>query len=313
MARIAILCPPYFSHVRLFEVLGEALVARGHQVHFVMNAGGEDLIAGGTLQAHAVPARAGDPSAERVLKNAERSTGLRGVLRTISDSAQLTKQLCEGAPALFDRLGIDAVLGDQLEPAAFLLAAHRKLPAVGVAAALPINRAPGVPLPFLDWPYDPSPAGIKRAAGGDRVADWLSSKHYAVIEHYAARWALPRWRTLQDCLPAVQISQVIENFDFPRPQHSPVTALGPIRHGEARPGTLPFTPDPGRPFVFASLGTVQGGRWRLFRAMTRAVHAAGGQIFVGHCGKLTAREERLIGADLNWSSSVKKKGPVCSS
>jgi zeaxanthin glucosyltransferase len=297
MARIAILCPPYFSHVRLFEVLGEALVARKHSVHFITNAGGERLVESRQVTAHSVPARTGDPSPEQVLRNAERPTGLTGVLRTIADSARLTDQLCAGAPALFDRLGIDAVVGDQFEPAAFLLAAHRRLPVVAVAAALPINRAPGLPLPFLDWPYDPSPAGVKRAAGGDRVADWLSRAHHEVVASWARRWGLPNWRTLHDCLPLVQLSQVIAAFDFPRPEPSPVQAVGPIRRPRAEPGVVPFTPDPTRPFVFASLGTVQGHRWRLFRAMTKAVHAAGGQIFVGHCGKMTQREERFVGAD----------------
>ena len=297
MARIAIFCPPYYSHVRLFEVLGEALSERGHDCHFILNAGAEMLVASEAIAVHTVAARRGDPSAASVLKNAERPAGILGALRTIADSARLTDQLCAGGPDVMRRLGIEAVLCDQLEPAGFLTAAHLGLPAVAIANALPINRAPGMPSPFLDWPFDPSPKGIRRAEGGDRVADWICRKHNRVIAAWATRWKLPPWRTLHDCLPAVQIAQVVEAFDFPRPAPSPVHAVGPIRRSEPLDAALPFTIDPGKPFVFASLGTVQGHRWRRFRAMSRAVHAAGGQIFVGHCGKLTERQQARIGAD----------------
>ncbi len=296
MARIAILCPPYFSHVRLFEVLGEALAARGHAVHFVLNAGGRSLVASPVIGAHQVKARPGDPDAARVLSNAERPTGVFGVLRTIRDLAKLTDQLCDGGPELLRELGIEAIIGDQLEPAAFLLAAHLQLPVVAVASALPINRAPGMPLPYLDWPFDPSPAGIKRALGGERVADWLSRRHYEVIAKRTKRWGLAPWRTLQDCLPPIQISQVLTGYDFPLSTPPPFVAVGPIRRVEASV-PLPFTPDPAKPFVFASLGTVQGHRWRLFRSITRAVHAAGGQILVAHCGKLSPRLAARVGAD----------------
>ena len=297
MARIAILCPPYFSHVRLFEVLGDALASRGHEVHFILNAGALPLVTSPTIAVHAVAGRRGDPGAAQVLRNAERPSGLLGIRRTIHDSARLTDQLCAGAPALLRRLGIEAVIGDQLEPAAFLVAAHLGLPALAVASALPINRAPGLPLPYLNWIFDPSPEGIKRAQGGERVADWLSRKHYAVIEAWAKRWGLPRWRTLQDCLPASQVSQVLKGYDFPREEPTPFTSVGPIRRAEDPDQALPFTRDPAKPLVFASLGTVQGHRWRLFRSIAKAVHAAGGQIGVAHCGKLSPRLAAKVGAD----------------
>jgi zeaxanthin glucosyltransferase len=196
-----------------------------------------------------------------------------------------------------ETLRIDAVIGDQLEPAAFLIAEHLGLPAIAVASALPINREPGLPLPYLDWPFDRSPQGIKRAKGGDRVADWLSRKHGAVIAGWAERWNLVPRQTLHDCLPPAQIAQVLEGLDFPRSHPAPFTAVGPIRRAEPRSSTLPFTPDPAKPFVFASLGTVQGHRWRLFRAVTQAVHRAGGQIAVAHCGKLSPTVAARVGAD----------------
>ena len=68
MARIAIFCPPYYSHVRLFEVLGEALSERDHDCHFILNAGAEMLVASEAIAVHAVAARRGDPRSCRLSK-----------------------------------------------------------------------------------------------------------------------------------------------------------------------------------------------------------------------------------------------------
>jgi zeaxanthin glucosyltransferase len=47
-------------------------------------------------------------------------------------------------------------------------------------------------------------------------------------------------------------------------------------------------PDPGRPFVFASLGTLQGQRFGLFRRIAKACRRLDAQLLVAHCGGLDA-------------------------
>jgi zeaxanthin glucosyltransferase len=65
--------------------------------------------------------------------------------------------------------------------------------------------------------------------------------------------------------------------------------VGPLR------GRRPF-PDfrmparDGRPLVYASLGTLQGGRARLFRRIAAAAKEVGAQLVIAHGGKLDARE-----------------------
>lgn len=299
MAHFAVLCPPYVAHVRTFEALGEELVRRGHHVTFLLNSGARHLVRAPWAGVEEAPLRPGDPLAEKVLRNATRPAGLIGALRTISDGAKLTGQLCASGPAILGRLGVHAVLGDQLEPAAGLLADHLGLPHISLACALPIDPAPGVPLPFLDWPFDPSEKGIKKAQGAERVGDLLMRRHYAVIAEWAECFGIGPRRTLVDCLSRrAQISQVTRGFDFPRPDPIPFEAVGPIRP----PGTadldqpLPFTPD-GRPLVFATQGTLQGHRLDLFRAAARACRAAGAELVVAHGGRLDPRQAASIGAD----------------
>lgn len=296
MAHFGLICPPFTAHVDSLAALGEELVRRGHRATFLLNDGAD--VRGTDLPVARVSARQGDPPVNQVLRHAARPGGLGGTLRTIAEGAALTGQLCAGGPAMIDRLGVDAIIGDQLEPAAGLLARAAGLPQVSVACALPIDPAPGVPLPFLDWPYDPSPRGAERARFAQATGAVLSWRQRAALIRWSGRLRLKRTlRTAQDCLGPVQIAQVVRGFDFPRPDPAPFHAVGPLRRIDGEDGALPFVPATDRPLVFATFGTLQGGRPRLWRRLSKAVHAAGARLVIAHGGQLTPAEERATGAD----------------
>ncbi|BDA86177.1 oleandomycin glycosyltransferase [Aureimonas sp. SA4125] len=294
MAHYALICPPFYSHVRVFEALAEALAARGHRATFVLNAGGERLVATG---GPGVVTTGPGGDLDRIIKRAAQPNGPLGILRTVADTAGLTAALCRDGPALLKAIGAEAIIGDQMEPAAGLLAAHLGLPLVSVACALPVNAAPGVPLPFLGWPYDPSPAGLKRNRAGEKVAAFLLRRQRRTIEAWAARFDLGRRTTMEDCVsPILQLSQCPAGLDFPRPPHPHFHAVGPIRKA-APEASLPFDIDPKRPFVFASLGTLQGHRLDIFKVVASACRRMGAQLLVAHCGGLSAAQAACIGAD----------------
>lgn len=300
MAHFAFLCPPYVSHIRLFEALGEELVSRGHRASFLLNAGAGKFVTAAWTGVEEAPGVAGRATADRVLKNATRPGGLLGALRTIRDSAALTDQLCASGPDILTAIGADAIVGDQLEPAAGLLAAHLGLPHASIACALPINSAPGVPLPFLDWPFDPSPRGIDKARGGERVANLMMRRHHQVVSAWADRFGIGPRETLADCLSSkAQVAQIVRGFDFPRPEPIAFEAVGPIRRTgrEETEAPLPFAPDRRRPLVFATMGTLQGGRLAVFQAIARACRTSGAELVVAHGGLLDRRQAMSIGAD----------------
>jgi zeaxanthin glucosyltransferase len=294
MAHYALICPPFYSHVRVFEALAGALAARGHRATFVLNAGGERLLAQG---GPGVVTTGPGENLDQIIQRAARPNGPLGILRTVADTARLTDALCRDGPALLKGIGADAVIGDQMEPAAGLLAAHLGLPLVSLACALPVNTAPGVPLPFVGWPYDPSPAGLKRNRAGERVAGFLLRRQRRTIAEWAARFDLGRRATMEDCLsPLLQLSQCPEGFDFPRPPHPRFHAVGPIRKAAAE-AELPFRLHPRRAFVFASLGTLQGHRLDVFKTIASACRRIDAQLLVAHCGGLSEAAAYSIGAD----------------
>ncbi|MBV9076045.1 MAG: hypothetical protein JO048_00990, partial [Methylobacteriaceae bacterium] len=115
--------------------------------------------------------------------------------------------------------------------------------------------------------------------------------HAEVIGRWAAEWRLGPRRRMDECLsPFATVSQTVAGFDFPR--HAlPDTFhhCGPLRRSSAaaRPSRAG---DRGRPLVFASLGTLQGARIGLFRAIAMAARELDLQLVVAHGGRLTRQQ-----------------------
>ncbi|WP_410217426.1 glycosyltransferase [Paracoccus sp. (in: a-proteobacteria)] len=281
--RIAMICPPLPSHLRAFEGIAAALRVRGHDPIFVTE-----------------PQVAVDPGfpTVRLPDEAPPNRGL-GFWASIRQGALWTDRLCRHGPAILERLKVDMILGDQTEPAAGLLGAALKIPMISVACALPFNPEPGIPLPYLSWPYDRSEAGLKRNKGGAQVARLLMTPHRRVVREWAEHWGLGPRESFEDCLsPLLTLAQVVPGFEHPRPDRGANMALlGPLRRPDPQVMPEGVMPDPARPLVYVSLGTLQGHRWRLLARIVRACHAVGAQVLVSHGGGLDARNADRIPAD----------------
>lgn len=282
--RAVLICPPLPSHLRAFEALARAMARRGHEAVFLFERG---------------PALAPDV-AVAVLPGPALRPRPRTLPAEIWRGARRTDRLCRDAPAVLRGLAPDLILGDQTEPASGLLARALGLPLASVACAVPMDPEPGIPLPFLGWPHDTSPDGLRRNAGGERVADILLTPQNRAIRRWARRWSLGDLGRLQDCLsPDLALTQMVPGFDYPRPVNGGhILPLGPFRQGEA-PEAFPsdIRPEPARPFVYASLGTLQGHRAGLLSSIALACRQAGAQVLVSHAGGLTPEQARRIPAD----------------
>ncbi len=299
MTHFALVCPPFPSHVRAFEAVGERLVARGHRATLILPEEARGLRRADRLEVALLPSDRRLPNRGRTDAVARRPTGPLGILRTVRASALATDRLCAGGPDLLRRIGAEAILGDEMEPAAGLLARHLGLPQISIACALPIEADPALPPPFVDWAYDPSPDGLKRNRGAARVTRLFLSRQRRAIEEWAMRFGLAGLSTIEDCLsPHATIAQTVEGFDFPRRGSSRIRAVGPLRDADRADERLPFEIDPGRPMVYASFGTLQGHRLSLFRTIADAARQLDIQLVIAHCGGLTPREAAGIDAHI---------------
>lgn len=307
MAHFGVIAPAFYSHVGALSALALSLVERGHRVTFLQRPDAGAYLNDARLGFHAVGAASHPPdSLAGSLRRAANPGSPLGLRRVILDMAGTTSMLCRELPAAFEALQIDAVLGDQMEAAGGLVAESLGLPFVSVACALPVNREAGVPLPVMPFDWGDSPRSLHMFDGSTRVYDWMMKPHRRAIETESTRLGIPLRGALHECLsPLAQISQTVAAFDFPRAQlPQGFHHVGPLRAASHRaPARIDALPDisPDRPFIFASLGTLQGHRFDVFKRIARACRQLDAQLLVAHCGGLDARQaQALEAAGATW-------------
>jgi zeaxanthin glucosyltransferase len=315
MAHFGVVGPAYFSHFSALEAIAVALIERGHRVTFLHRVDAraflrDPRIGFHVLGEHSHPAG----SLAESLRRAANPGGPLGIRSVIADMARTTDMLCRELPATMLALGIDAMLADQMEAAGALTADGAGMPFISVACALPVNREPGLPLPVMPFKYDMSERGLHMAQGSARVYDWIMGPHSKVVAQWAAAFNLSPRSMLHECLSTLaQVSQTVAGFDFPR-SALPATFhhVGPLRNPASTQVTSAMPPvADGRPFVFASLGTLQGQRFPLFKRIAKACRKIDAQLLVAHCGGLDAAQERaLVRAGATWVTDFAPQAAV---
>jgi MGT family glycosyltransferase len=307
MAHFGGVAPAFYSHFSALAALSLELVNRGHRVTFLQRPDASTYLKDARIGFHALGAATHPPgSLAASLRRAANPGGPLGLRQVILDMARGTEMLCRELPAALQTLRIDALIADQMEAAGGLVAEAMGLPFVSVACAMPVNREPGIPLAVMPFAYGDSEQAEQIVEGSTRVYDWMMRPHGAVIEAQARRLGLSKRSSLHECLsPLAQISQTTAAFDFPRRALPPYFHhVGPLRApvdpGAAAPTPLPPI-DPDRYFVFASMGTLQGHRFGIFKRVAKACRRLDAQLLVAHCGGLdAAQEEALKRAGASW-------------
>ena len=302
MTHFAIVAPPLRGHLDPLLALASELVARGHRASVLARPDaarhaarmgvdfvpvGQDTHPLGTMDASlARLARGGGPLSVRAM---------------VREVARDTDMLCRHLPTALERIGADVLIADQAEAAGGLVAQALKLPCVTTATALPLNREPGVPPPWLGWEWQDDPRARRRYAGAWRISDWLMAPMSAVVSMHAKRWGLPARRADDTFSERLQLAQAVPGLDHPRRALPPTFHyVGPMRERQtdARAWDDP-RPQDTRPLVFCSLGTLQGARGGLFLRVAQACADLDLRLVIAHGGLLdAATAARLPGGPL---------------
>lgn len=234
-------------------------------------------------------------------------SGWNDMKRMFETVAMMSQFYLDHLPRAVERMGAAAILHDQLEPGAGIVARglSRSLGIrhVSLACALPMNRDRLVPPPLLGWRYRPGRFGAWLNGGYYRVVDGLLAAQNRVLEDGAQRFGLTkpagledwqmRWSVDDGRSRSTDLVQGLASLDYPRV--TPPNYLGPFRDDrEDYPGleSIASARD-GRPLAFISLGTLLGGRDKVLAAMASAAIARGLQPVVVHGGRLPDAAERL--------------------
>ncbi|WP_438281830.1 glycosyltransferase [Pseudomonas alabamensis] len=296
MTHFAVVAPAYASHFQAFEVLSGALLDRGHRVTFFHQADAARWLQDRRIGFQPIGLDSHPPGTlDAQLRLAASPSTPWALHRLIHQLADTSRLFIEHLPAAFAAQHIEAVLCDQMEGAGGLVAEALGLPFVSLACALPVNREDGLPLPVMPFAPGQDPYSLRRCDASTQVYDWLMKPVDAALMQGARRLGVPPRRGLHAYLsPWLQLSQTPAALDFPRqslPAH--FHPVGPLRRATPdRPGAWPI--DPNRPLVFASLGTLQGGRLRQFQRIARACRALDVQLLVAHCGGLDPAQEATL-------------------
>lgn len=292
MSHYAVVAPPFYSHINALEQLAVTLIAQGHRITFFQQIDVKAFLHSEQVDFYPLGLRSHPlGSLNKLLKLAAHPTGS-SMFRLINEMAASTLLFCRELPAACKQLAIDGIIVDQMEPGGALVAKKLGIPYVSVACALPLNREPGLPLAVMPFAYQQDEHALKRYATSERIYDWCMRKHDQVVAEKARELGLNSIRQLHHCFSSLaQISQLVPEFDFPRQQIPPhFHAVGPLRSQAAAPLKQSVQQRNTPTTLYASLGTLQGHRYGLFKKLVAANRAAGTQLLLAHCGGLSSQQ-----------------------
>jgi len=215
-------------------------------------------------------------------------SGRAGIKFSIQYFKQDAEMLFQAAPLAIQQTGVEALIVDQVTPAAATVADWLKLPFVTICNALLINQEPGVPPYFTLWQYHNTPWAKLRNQMGNALGQRLSQPIWQAIVQQRQQWQLPPHQKRGDAQSQLaQICQLPAIFDFPRerlptwfhytgPLQDP-SGLEPVAFKQP---AFPFEQLTEQPLIYASLGTLQNRKDEIFRCIAEACRDLEAQLVI---------------------------------
>ncbi len=280
---IGLNCPELSGHLNPMTTLGRELARRGHRVTVVARPDGQGKAAAAGLGFAAIGAtefpRGSIAAQAMTLGGMSAIQALRYTVGMMRLAAEVTLR---DLPAVIRAEGFDALLVDQVNPAAGTIAEIAGVPYVQVCNALALNRDTECPPAVLPWRYQPGLLGRLRNRFGNWFLYRVTEPVRREIDGYRARHGLPTLMRQSEPAYLAEIAQQPAFFDFPRAKPEPRLHFTGPWHGPATTAAVPFPWDrlDGRPLVYASLGTLQNRLVGMFSAIASAVEPLDAQLVI---------------------------------
>jgi zeaxanthin glucosyltransferase len=276
------------------SALAQELQARGHRCTFLLVPDFEEKIRS-TGVGFCPIAQSEYPlgSWPLVLQRLGMKAGLDNLGFTIDAYRKEVQAICRDVPTAIERLGIDALLVDQSEPAGGTVAELLGIPFITVCLAVLLDQEDEVPPAVFDWPFREGWLARLRNRAGFALLNRISQPIWQTLMEQRRTWGLPTLNGYNDTSSKLaQISQQPEAFEFPRQKiSSSLHFCGPLR----RPGAIdqqsvfPYEQLNGKLLVYGSLGTLQGRKSEIFQMMAAACESLPVQLVIAHGGNLDER------------------------
>jgi len=289
MTHFGIICPPYPGHINPQAALGRELRSRGHRVTLLQISDVAAKVEAEGIEFCEIGETSYQPGtlAATFVKLAQFSE-IEALHYSVDFCRQIAEIICRDAPAAISKLGIDALLTDQLEPAGETVAEGLGLPFVCVSCGQAIHRRADVPPFFSPWSYNRATWAKARNQLAYFILDRSCQPILRVINEYRDRWNLPPYRQIYSTNTRLaHICQQPQIFDFPCPKPAHLHYVGPLRSASPEPSDFPYDRLTGQPLIYASLGSVQNTKYGVFQAIAAACVGLDVQLVIAHGGGMT--------------------------
>ena len=270
---IGLTCPEFSGHLNPMTTLGRELVRRGHRVTLVARPDAEAKALSAGLGFAAIGADEFPRGAIAAQATTLGGMTARRALRYTIDMMRLAAEVTlRDLPAVCRETGIEALLVDQVNPAAGTVAEIDGMPFVKVANALALNRDPACPPAVLPWRYRPGMVGSLRNAAGNWFLHRVTAPVRDTINAHRVRHGLAPRSGEEAPAFLAEVAQQPAFFDFPRARPEPrLHFTGPWHAAGGGGVSFPWERLDGRPLVYASLGTLQNRLADMFTTIAEAV------------------------------------------
>lgn len=281
---IAAFCEPGPSHIKNTAAVGRELMRRGHRFTLFHLPQLEaqvlsEAVAFTPLTANTRSSLATDKEILYPVDSKQEGHSVKNFLSFAQASARL---VCDVAPGALQAIGADGVLADMAQPGAATVAEHLSLPYVTMCHALPLHRDALVPPDFLPWAYRSEWWAKWRNVAAYRFRDSMIRPLNRVLNGYRKQWGLQPYHRPEDSFsPLAQITQLVKEFDFNRPNlPAYFHYVGPYRRSARSETPFPFHRLDGRRLIYASLGTSRGDRVDIWQAIADACAELDAQLVI---------------------------------
>lgn len=294
MAHLGVMCPNTPGHINPMMALAHALRGLGHQVTFfllgdlpasLVAAGFEVISIGGTVfpvdEFRAAFQKLGTLHGRAAMKH------------TFWIGDRSAEALLKEGPTAVRKSGVSALILDQTTSTGGTIADELGLPFATICNALLLHPDASVPPPFTAW----RPSNFWGARLRNRIAWSAANRLYAPIlkkiQQRRRELGLPGLRQVEDAWSSrLQISQQPEAFEFPR-RNLPkqLRFVGSLRlPANSQPASFPWDKLDGRPFIYASLGTLQNRIAATFQTIAEACAGLEVQLVITTGGGITPED-----------------------
>ncbi|HEX8912302.1 MAG TPA: glycosyltransferase [Humisphaera sp.] len=286
MAHLGFLCPELSGHLHPMMSLARAAQRRGHAVTFYQRPYSCPRVSAAGFACRAYGEREFPVPVFKA--HLARLAGLSG-RPALAYTARLfdlqARALMRDVPPMLRADRVDLLVVDQALGAGSTVAALAGLPFAVVCNALALDAEPGVPPFCVDWAYRPGWVGRARNRVGYGLLRTAAAPVFRSMNAVRRRRGLPEIRDFAGLAGGAQavVCQQPKEFDFPRAALPPAFRyVGPMVEPDVRP-PAPFPwdrLDPGRPLIYASMGTLQNGVRKTFGTIAAACDRLGAQLVI---------------------------------